>query len=259
MRILVTNDDGIFAPGLAALRHAVEGLGEVHVVAPATVQSAMSHGVTFGTPMAARRVQVAASAAGPAFEGTSVAGRPADCVKLAIAHLVPGPVDLVVSGINAGANIGINVIYSGTVAAAMEAGFLGVPAIAMSLHIGKPALTRWDAAAEQARAVIRRLLAGPLEKHTVLNVNIPILDRDEAIKPMKVVPISISPIVDRYQCDMETEGGPHYTAAGHLEFHYTPADSDVEALFQRHITVTPLHYDLTHRARLSRWAEHVGE
>ncbi|MCX5659076.1 MAG: 5'/3'-nucleotidase SurE [Planctomycetota bacterium] len=259
MRILLTNDDGISAPGLQALRHAVEGMGEIHVVAPATVQSAMSHGVTFGTPMAVRRVSVPASPAGPAFEGTSVAGRPADCVKLAIAHLVPAPIDLVVSGINAGANIGINVIYSGTVAAAMEAGFLGVPSIAMSLHLGDSSLTRWDAASRHARAVLKRLMAGPLEKHTVLNVNIPILDRGVEPGPMKVVPISISPIVDRYQCDEETEGGPHYTAAGHLEFHYTPPESDVEALFQRFITVTPLHYDLTLRSRLARWTEHVAE
>src|SRR5262245_1049709 len=119
MRILLTNDDGIFAPGIAALYEAARELGEVHVIAPSEVQSATSHGVTFNRPLKTRIHRATCSQGKHLFEGISVDGRPADCVKLALANLIKEPVDLVLSGINEGANIGINVIYSGTVAAAM--------------------------------------------------------------------------------------------------------------------------------------------
>src|SRR5260221_7691815 len=122
MPILLTNDDGIRAPGLVAIYRELTSLGEVHVVAPETVQSATGHGITLATPLLTNRVTVE-----DAFTGTSVDGRPADCVKLAVAHILPRKPDLVVSGINSGANVGINVIYSGTVAAAIEAAFLGLP------------------------------------------------------------------------------------------------------------------------------------
>ena len=128
--ILLTNDDGIRAPGLVAMYRALAGLGEIHVVAPETVQSATGHGITLSAPLLTQRVTVE-----DAFTGTSVDGRPADCVKLAVAKLLPRPPDLVVSGMNSGANVGINVIYSGTVAAAIEAAFLGLPAIAVSLYL----------------------------------------------------------------------------------------------------------------------------
>src|ERR1700710_36064 len=128
MLILLTNDDGIRAPGIIAMYRELLKLGEVAVVAPETVQSATGHGITITTPLLTNRVTVE-----NAFTGIAVDGRPADCVKLAINQLLPRRPDLVVSGLNAGANVGINVLYSGTVAAALEAGFLGVPAIALSL------------------------------------------------------------------------------------------------------------------------------
>src|SRR4029077_5906283 len=111
MLILLTNDDGIRAPGLAAMYRELVQLGEVHVVAPETVQSATGHGVTLSTPLLTDRVTVEET-----FTGISVDGRPADCVKLAVAELLPRPPDLVISGINSGANVGINIIYSGTIA-----------------------------------------------------------------------------------------------------------------------------------------------
>src|SRR4051794_3453977 len=129
MLIMLTNDDGIQAPGIVAMYRELTRLGEVHVVAPETVQSAAGHGITIATPMLTSTVTVE-----DAFTGPAVDGRPADCVKLAIAKLLPRAPDLVVSGLNTGANVGINVIYSGTVAAAIEAAFLGLPAIAASLH-----------------------------------------------------------------------------------------------------------------------------
>lgn len=257
MRVLLTNDDGISAPGLAALHAAAEHLGELHVVAPATVQSAMSHAVTFHRPMKVRRHRVAALGGGGSFEGTAVEGSPADCVKLAFTHLVPRPIDLVLSGINAGANIGINVIYSGTVAAAMEAGFLGVPSIALSLHIGDARRTRWDQAAAHGREVIDRILAGPLRPHTVMNVNIPILDDDPTPRGLRVAPISTSPLFDRYEQSENPAGDQHYQASGGLAFVHTPDDTDVHALFDRWITLTPLQFDMTDHARLASWRGHV--
>src|ERR1700722_4272552 len=128
--MLITNDDGILAPGLLAMYRELTKLGEVHVIAPDTVQSATGHGITVATPILTQQVTV-----GTDFVGTSVGGRPADCVKLAVAKLLPRMPDLVVSGINSGANVGINVIYSGTVAAAIEAAFLGLPAMAVSLYL----------------------------------------------------------------------------------------------------------------------------
>src|SRR2546423_14256389 len=130
MLILLTNDDGIMAPGIVSMHRELTKLGDVHVVAPETVQSATGHGITLTAPLLTSKVTVE-----NAFSGVAVDGRPADCVKLAVNQLLPRMPDLVVSGMNSGANVGINVIYSGTVAAAIEAAFLGLPSIAISLHL----------------------------------------------------------------------------------------------------------------------------
>jgi 5'-nucleotidase len=256
MRILLTNDDGIAAPGLTALFRAIRDLGDVQVVAPATVQSAMSHAVTFHRPIATRK-HVESAEGEDLFDGIAVAGSPADCVKLALATLLPEPIDLVVSGMNSGANVGVNVIYSGTVAAAMEAAFLGVPAIAVSLHIGDWDNIQYPAAAAHARTVIDRILAGPVEPHTVLNVNVPILDHGEP-RGVRVVPISKSPLLDAYDHHEHDDGGRHYQARSSMTFHDMPANTDVEALFDRYITVTPLHFDLTRHDLLAGWEKFMA-
>ena len=136
MRILLTNDDGILAPGIEALYRALADLGDVEVVAPETTQSAVAHAITVLAPMAAHRLNVK-----NVFEGWSVDGRPADCVKLAMLELLDRPPDFVVSGINAGVNTGINVLYSGTVAGAAEGAFFGVPSAASGppTQAGEPA------------------------------------------------------------------------------------------------------------------------
>lgn len=251
MRILLTNDDGITAPGLIALFRAIGGLGDLEVVAPATVQSAMSHAVTFHRPIATRK-HVESAEGEDLFDGTAVEGSPADCVKLALATLLPKPIDLVISGMNSGANVGVNVIYSGTVAAAMEAAFLGVPAIAVSLHIGDWDNIQFDAAASHARRVIDQMLAGPMEPHTVLNVNVPILDDGEP-RGLRVVPISKSPLIDDYDHHEHEDGARHFQSRSSMTFHDTPANTDVQALFDRYITVTPLHFDLTRHDLLPGW------
>lgn len=291
MRILLTNDDGIRAPGLLALYREVAALAdEVLVVAPLTVQSATSHGVTFHQPLMVESVAVEGAM------GVAVDGRPADCVKLALTTIWPermgGRPDLVISGMNAGANVGINVIYSGTVAAALEAAFLGVPSVAVSLHLGR-GRPRFDSAATHARRALELILRGGLpEPHACLSVNIPRceepeeasdpavlaemrlqsgasprsgaspgedgdFDPDEAM-PVVVCPMNVHGIADRYE-ERRSPGGALYywSASGGLDFHETDSGSDVEFLFQRCVTVTPLKYDLTDHAGVAVWEERL--
>src|SRR5580704_2787300 len=174
MLILLTNDDGILAPGLLAMYRELTKLGDVRVVAPDTVQSATGHGITVATPILTNEVKV-----GDDFTGTSVGGRPADCVKLAIAKLLPRMPDLVISGINSGANVGINVIYSGTVAAAIEAAFLGCPAIAVSLYLRHDRPIDYARTAVFAMQTIGRILDAGLRPGQVASVNLPPLNHDE--------------------------------------------------------------------------------
>src|SRR3954468_22429240 len=158
MLILLTNDDGIRAPGLVALYRELLKLGEVQVVAPETVQSATGHGITIDAPLLTDRVTVEG-----AFTGVAVDGRPADCVKLAIGKILPRMPDLVVSGMSSGANVGINVLYSGTVAAAIEAAFLGLPSIAMSLYLRNEVPLDYARAASVGRRAIEQILAAGLK------------------------------------------------------------------------------------------------
>ncbi len=266
MRILLTNDDGLRAPGIEAMHDALtrpEGgfdgpLGEVTTIAPLTVQSATSHGVTFHEPLMIREEQV-----NDRMSGVAVDGRPADCVKLAIASLWPEKFgqgsrpDLLISGMNAGANAGINVIYSGTVAAALEAAFLGIPSIAVSLHIGRGGMTktRFDVAARHARRAIEQILShGPLTPHTCLSINVPVTEGDVPMYPVRVCRMNTHGLVDKYERRVSPAGDVYYWAAGYgLDFRSTDEETDVAHLMARHITVTPLRYDLTKKSVLGEW------
>ncbi len=246
---------------MQALYKAIADLGEVHVVAPLKVQSATSHAVTFHRPILVAKHEGPGPEGGAGFEnyiGTSVDARPADCVKLAIAHLVPGPIDLVISGINAGANVGVNVIYSGTVGAAREAAFMGLPAIAVSQHIGDWDDIRWEASARHAGEAIRRVLDGPMTPHTVMNINIPVLDDGAEPKGMKAAPISISSMVDKYEITPAEDGSFHYQTCNAMTFREREPGTDVAALFEGYITLTPLQHDVTDPVQLPRWCEHIG-
>lgn len=261
MRILLTNDDGIHAPGIETMHAALDGLGEIMAVAPLTVQSATSHGITFHEPLMTEEVAVNDS-----MRGFAVDGRPADCVKLALRTLWPqrygdgSRPDLVVSGINSGANVGINVIYSGTVAAAIEAAFLGVPAIAVSLHIGDPARTRYGRAGTIARAIIDQVLEHPIDPHSVININIPRTESDDRPMPaIRVVDMNKAAGTSQYERRESPDGRDYYWAFGSgLDFERTAGGSDVEALLLGDVTVTPLDYDLTDHARMSTWRERIA-
>jgi len=238
MRILLSNDDGILAPGLAAMREALTALGQVEVVAPATTQSAAGHSITVGGPMAVQRVHVQGS-----FFGHSVEGRPADCVKLAIAELLDAPPDLVVSGINDGANISINVLYSGTIAAAAEGALLGFPAVAVSLKQGVERDFRQ--AADLALRLIRRLLDAGLSGGQLVSINIPDLTPGPPLG-VRVVPQATRTMRDTFVRHTAPDGRDYYWLAG-LEFDRSehPADNDLDAIQERYIAVTPLQFDMT--------------
>lgn len=244
MRILLTNDDGIDAPGLAALHRAIASLGQVHVIAPAKVQSATSHAVTFHRPISVEKRGL----------GHAVHGRPADCVKLGVHALIDGPIDLVISGMNAGANVGINVLYSGTVGAAREANFNGIPAIAVSLHIGAWDHDHWDRAAQHARRAIDKVLAGPMDGDTVINLNVPVLDDGDEPRGVRVVPASLSKMVVDYKPGKDEAGNPTYQVSNTMTFAQRDPDTDVAALYEKYVTVTPLHFDTTCPATTSAWA-----
>ncbi|MSQ91201.1 MAG: 5'/3'-nucleotidase SurE [Phycisphaerales bacterium] len=260
MKILLTNDDGITAPGIAALYDAIASLGEVFVVAPAGVQSAMSHGITFHKPLMTREVQVNAR-----MRGISVEGTPADCVKLGLRTIwverfgADSRPDLVISGMNGGANVGINVIYSGTVAAAIEAAFLGVPAIAVSLHLGGSAAIEWVRAAQIARHAIDCVIAHPLDAHRVISINVPRTEGTTGpMPPIRVVRMNTAAGIDRHERRESPEGHAYYWPCGNgMDFFHTAQGSDVEALAERNITITPLWYDLTDDASLSAWQERL--
>jgi len=258
MRILLTNDDGIEAPGILALYKAIKDLGEVHVVAPKVVQSATSHAVTFHRPIRVAKYAGTGGAGFEGFNGTSVDARPADCVKLAIAHLVPGPIDLVISGINAGANVGVNVIYSGTVGAAREAAFMGLPAIAVSQHVRDWNDVPFEASAKHARQAIDRVLAGPMTPHSVVNINIPILGGGAEPVGMKAAPISTSGMVDEYEITSVEDGSLNYRVCNAMTFKHNQPETDVAALFDGYITITPLEHDVTDNQQLPDWQAYIG-
>lgn len=260
MRILLTNDDGINAPGIVALHEALDGLGEIMVVAPKTVQSATSHGITFHEPLMTERVQVTDT-----MRGIAVDGRPADCVKLALRALWQerfgdgSEPDVTISGMNSGANVGINVIYSGTVAAAVESAFLGVPAIAVSLHLGDRSNIHYDRAATHARRAIDQVLQWEIERHSVININIPRTEAADAPMPaMHVVQMNTAAGTDGYDKRESPYGQTYYWSAGNgMEFTHTAPESDVEALLDRCITVTPLSYQLTDTRQLPMWKQRL--
>ncbi len=230
----MTNDDGILAPGIAAAYKELCKLGDVTVVAPSDRMSGAGHSITVYEPLACEKIKIEDH-----FAGFSVNGSPADCVKLAVMELCPKKPDLVVSGINNGANVGINVYYSGTVAAAMEAAFYRIPAIALStVHEEQ---TDFKNAAKYCVKVINKLL--PVSFASVISINIPRLSRGEP-KGIKVVPQSTMGFDEHFVKKQNDTGQTLYQLAGgnHRD---KDLPSDTLALNEGFITVTSLGFDMT--------------
>jgi len=243
MRILVTNDDGILAPGILAMRRAVADLGDVTVVAPVAPQSAVGHSITLTDPIRVHRVPL-----GDGAVGHGVQGRPADCVKLALLELMPERPDLVVSGVNLGANTGINVLYSGTVAAAVEGAFFGVPSVAVSIEDSDAA--DFEGAARIARRIIDQFLARGPREPILLNINVPDLAKGPP-KGVRVCPQSMKGWREGWEKRSDPRGRTYYWMIGNMEPEEVGVESDVASLAGRYVTVTPLRFDLTDHARMS--------
>ena len=218
------------------MRRELTALGEVTVVAPESPQSASGHAITVGDAVIATHVHV-----NDEFYGHSVLGRPADCVKLAVVELLDAAPDLVVSGINAGSNLGINVLYSGTVAAAAEAAFYGLPAIAVSLAYQ----TELDfvRAAVVARHIIAGLVAGGLQPGRLINVNLPALDGGPP-KGVRVVRQSARVMTEKFVKANDPRGRTYFWLTGDFPDSGEP-DSDLRAVNDGYVAITPLRIDLT--------------
>ena len=245
MRILLSNDDGVLAPGLAALYEAVADMGEITVFAPATPQSATGHSITLKTPLPVQRIRINGNGE-KSFAANSVDGRPADCVRLAVRKLLPNRPDIVLAGINDGANAGVNVFYSGTVAAAAEAAMIGIPAVAFSAGYdnGKP--IDYGRAGRLCRWVFDRLLAIGLRKRDLITVNLPA----GVPRGVRIVPQSTAELEDMYHETVDHRGMESYRLSDYYTFAHHLEGTDVGCLAKGYITITPLHVDMTMHERL---------
>ena len=236
--ILVTNDDGITAPGIAALVAAMRTLGNVVVVAPDSPQSGMGHAITVAKPLRLDPVKVFKDI--PCYE---TSGTPADCVKLAVSKVLHQKPDLVVSGINHGSNSSINVIYSGTMSAAVEGAIEGIPSVGFSLtNFSHQA--DMEAAAKFARKVAKKLLSNPLPKGTLLNVNIPDLPFDE-IKGLRICRQAHAKWEEKFDERIDPHGRNYYWLVGNFVNYDKGDDTDEWALANGYVSVVPVQFDLT--------------
>jgi len=239
MFILCTNDDGYLAPGIGVLADAAKTLGDVHVVAPDREQSATSHSLTMHFPLRARRVR----------DGVHhVDGTPTDCVALAVGALLDRRPDLVVSGVNHGPNMGEDVLYSGTVAGAMEATILGIPAIAVSYAGREPEhMQSYGALLEKLLPQLVR--PGEFPRETLLNVNLPPIHASE-VKGVQVTRLARRVFVDSVTKGVDPLGRAYFWIGGGVPEWSAPEGSDFHAISNGFVSVTPLHLDLTNHGLL---------
>lgn len=250
MRILITNDDGIGSPGLAALAHAFDPVAEVFAVAPEHERSATGHAITLHKPLRAS----AAAIPNSAVRAWSTNGTPADCVALGMLDLLDRPPDVVVSGINVGPNIGRDLTYSGTVSGAMEGAIFHVPSIAVSIGAFRNPI--FVVAAEFAVFLAQAILSHGLPEDTLLNVNVPNLPRDQ-IKGVAITRQGTKRYVSRLEKRTDPRGRTYYWLTGEPTPQPDEAGTDSWALAQGQISVTPIGLDLTSaplRAALEQWA-----
>jgi 5'-nucleotidase len=259
MNILLTNDDGVHSAGLLALKQALEGLAEVTVVAPDRPRSACGHAITLHKPLRVATVKMADGS-----DAVATTGTPSDCVMLALRSLLPEPPDLVVSGINDGPNLGWDLTYSGTVTAAMEASIAGIPAVAISCvsmdrHLAAGILAEEDElevspadreplnfpmAAEFAAHLVRVLERHRLAPQTLLNVNVPSVPREE-LQGVRLTRQGVRKYPGQVERRKDPMGRDYYWLGGDLPEDVLEEGTDVWAVAERAVSVTPIHLDLT--------------
>jgi len=240
MRILISNDDGVHAEGLALLERIARELSDdIFIVAPEYDQSGVAHSLSLSDPLRIREISP---------RHFAVKGTPTDCVIVAVRKLMDRPPDLVLSGVNKGQNVAEDVTYSGTIAAAMEGALLGIPSIALSQaynFFGEPQGFPWDCAEAHAVSVLRRLLAAGVPQNVLMNVNFPPCSAAEVAGVAITVQGRRSPDLMYVEDRLDGRGNPyHWIAFRRADF--TPgAGTDIEALEQKLISITPLKLDLT--------------
>ncbi len=245
MQILLVNDDGIHSPGLRAMRDALSEMGRVQVVAPQVEQSGMSHRITYLHPIMVKEHRLPDGS----HYGWAVDGSPADCTKMGVLEFCQGTPDLVVSGINTGANVGINVIYSGTVAAAIEGAFFGITSIAVSQSQGETA--DYSVTARRAAELISQLLDRHPAPGSLWNINFPVFKPSWPLG-VKVCPMGVNRHADRIEKRVDPRGRAYYwSGLNPLESHALDPGSDVAELRNGYVTVTPLRFDLTEASLLA--------
>jgi 5'-nucleotidase len=236
--ILITNDDGIMAPGILNLVEAVKDLGKVVVVAPDKPQSGMGHAITIGLPLRLHPVTI--------FDGVEAwqcSGTPVDCVKLAVDKVLHRKPDICLSGINHGANHSINVIYSGTMSAAVEAAIESIPSAGFSL-LDHSVDADFTGARKYARLVVQQMLSTKLDKHTVLNVNIPAVPA-ELIKGVRICKQAYAKYEEDFVERSDPNGKKYFWLTGEFVNFDKGRDSDVWALEHNYVSVVPVQFDLT--------------
>ncbi len=236
--MLLVNDDGIYAPGLAALANRLRERYEVVIVAPDREQSAVGHAITLADPLRIYEVKQDGN-----FFGYAVSGTPADCVKLAVRVILKRPPDLLISGINQGANVGASLIYSGTVSAATEGTMLLIPSIAVSLDTHRSDAD-FSAAAEVTERLARLVMKYGLPGGVFLNVNVPALPL-EKIKGVKITRQATTYFDDFFERRIDPQGRTYYWMSGTMVEVDRSEDSDLMALRQGFVSITPVRYDLT--------------
>ncbi len=237
--ILITNDDDITSPGIHALVEAVKGLGNIVVVAPEKPQSGMGHAITIGNPLRMNKVNFF----GEDVESWQTSGTPVDCVKLAVDKVLHKRPDICLSGINHGANHSINVLYSGTMSAAMEAAIEGIPSIGFSL-MDYAYDADFTAAKEVVHKMVSEIIGKPLVKHFLLNVNIP-KARPDKIKGIKICKQAYAKYEEDFSERLDPHGKPYFWLTGAFKNFDKAKDTDVAALKQNYVSVVPVQFDLT--------------
>jgi 5'-nucleotidase len=249
MRILVTNDDGIHAPGLEACKEIARAVGaEVWVVAPETDQSGVSHSLSLNDPLRLREVEERTYA---------VKGTPTDCVIMAARHIMPEKPDLVLSGVNRGRNAGEDVTYSGTVAGAMEGTVLGIPSFALSQGYsfatkGNPP---WQTAIQHAPGIIRRVLDEGMPRDVLVNVNFPDCPPDQVVGIAVATQGKRDQELLRIEARHDGRGNPYYWIAFARAMVEAAPGTDLHALAQNRIAVTPLRLDMTDEPFMTQLAQ----
>ncbi len=248
MKILVTNDDGIFAEGIYKLAKNLSEHNEVIVVAPDRQRSATGHAITMHHPLRANKVKFFDTN----ITAWSVDGTPSDCVKLGVEALIDSKPDLIVSGINDGPNLGTDILYSGTVSAAIEGAIQGIQSMALSL-VGFKDLN-FDLAGEFSASLANTLSENSLPKDTLLNVNIPNLSK-EIIKGVKITSLGVRRYNNSFVKRIDPRGQEYYWMGGEVVEEDQKEDSDIQAIKNDYISITPIHFDLTETKLINKIRE----